>query len=1098
MTQTESDVPLKTTSSTPSRTHKKRYLRFILLFLLISLLLPSIFIPPWLATKGIEIISISGVNFNNGLMIEKISVVISQYRLRFTNISVGRFIDNESAISAASWRLFAEKTDIRLPTELEGTLNKQGIRLQYIHLFDTSLNFTDLSSPYIFSAHARRITTAAFHSDGTELRAKQAVNNVDLVLATQPDFTISGMIQQGDFSLFFPNLKTSPHYPLQFSKSNFSIAWRPNSTPLSIHIAKIEPRWKTINEGFKQHVTNASLEMDINRPTKTMMLHADTALLDQPTRLPSFIEQPDNENKSIHLGQTIANLAQLPFKKLKVKKFTYGQLILDAKLVLETPTLQSGKKSKLARFTLKGKALAPNPYNLNVHIKHLNQDDAYFTGLMSGPKGNSLNCKANIRFSQPLPKDLTCTADFKNTKDITERFKFNNIPSAKLIHPIVITAKQLESDEKNVVIDNKVIDAKYQIDISMPKSLPVELNHYAVYVAGLFSNNFTTLNKPHSFKKTKTSMQTVANIELITDGQLRLIARYHQEKFKLTLINKSEIIRLKNKKTQSEITHVFKALTCESKTPQHTLQCHIKGDVKARIAFLSPIENLHLKTFSLRSNLDMQLGSNTAISFLDTQIASERLVYSGHPEFLVSEASNAQLSIDSLLLNYNTVSGLTLTQAKPTDASFSASLYAEKIINNAPISEKKHQQIETKNTPIPTQKYSGKLELSIAEFRLNKPIDKPLKLQSNYQTTISMKQNQQRLPPFSSQGNLSFNPEKLIITGDLTNYKMARLARFTVNSYLKRQKTQIELHRNEVSFSSTNSLKKHFLPHLPIDYDLNQGSVALQANVLIDKGVTSGDISLFANSLSGYYRGFHFANVDSSTTLLFTPQGIKSKFPISIHAELVHLGVLFSNVSMVFELDTAKEKYQLHRVFAEVFGGNISTHNVSINSLTTIENIPIVIHNLHLEQALAHIEHEEVELTGILDGQIPLAIHDGLPVVTNGKLHSRYPGGVLRYLEGSRIDKNVEAAGENSILVVSKILKNYNYDALAIDIDYSKEGKLKASSRFKGRNPQFQNGRPVNLNLNIEDDIPALLKTMNAIDSSQLEGLFLKQLGIDE
>jgi hypothetical protein len=1088
MTPTEPDDPLKTTSSTPLRTHKKRYLRFILLFLLISLLLPSIFIPPWLATKGIEITSISGINIKNGLVIEKISVVISQYRLRFTNISVGRFIDNESAISAASWRLFAEKTDIRLPTEVEDALNKQGIRLQYIHLFDTSLNFTDLSSPYIFSAHARRITTAAFHSDGTELRAKQAVNNVDLVLATQPDFTISGMIQQGDFSLFFPNLKTSPHYPLQFSKANFSVAWRPNSTPLSIHIAKIEPRWKTINEGFKQYVTNASLDMDINRPTKTMMLHADTALLDQPTRLPSFIEQPDNENKSIHLGQTIANLAQLPFKKLKVKKFTYGQLIIDAKLVLETPTLRSGKKSKLAKFTLKGKALAPNPYDLNVHIKHLNKDDAYFTGLMSGPKGNSLNCKANIRFSQPLPKDLTCSADFNNTKDITERFKLNNIPSAKLTHPIVITAKQLESDEKNVVIDNKVIDAKYQIDISLPKSLPVELNHYAVYVAGLFNKKLITPNK----------LQTVANIELLTDGQLRLIARYHKETLKLTLLNKSETIRLKNKKTQSEITHKLNVLKCESNTSQRALQCHIKGTVKAKVPFISPIENLHLKDLSLHSNIDMQLGRNTAISFLKTKITSEQLVYSGRPEFLVSEASNVKLNIDNMILRYSTVNGLTLTQPKPTDASFSASLYAEKIINNTPISEQKHQQIVAGNTPIPTQKYNGKLDLNISAFRLNKPIDNPLTLQSHYRTTISMKQNQQRLPPFSSQGNLSFNPEKLIITGDLTNYKAARLIRFTVNSYLKRQKTQIELHRNEITFSSTNSLKKHFLPHLPIDYDLNQGSVALQANVLIDKGVTSGDISVLANSLSGYYKGFHFANVDSSTTLLFSPQGIKSKFPISIHAELIHLGVLFNNVSMVFELDTEKEKYQLNRVFAEVFGGNISTHNVSSNSLTTIEHIPIVIHNLHLEQALAHIEHEEIELTGILDGQIPLAIHDGLPVVTNGTLHSRYPGGVLRYLEGSRIDKNVEAAGENSILVVSKILKNYNYDALAIDIDYSKEGKLKASSRFKGRNPQFQNGRPVNLNLNIEDDIPALLKTMNAIDSSQLEGLFLKQLGIDE
>ncbi len=82
--------------------------------------------------------------------------------------------------------------------------------------------------------------------------------------------------------------------------------------------------------------------------------------------------------------------------------------------------------------------------------------------------------------------------------------------------------------------------------------------------------------------------------------------------------------------------------------------------------------------------------------------------------------------------------------------------------------------------------------------------------------------------------------------------------------------------------------------------------------------------------------------------------------------------------------------------------------------------------------------------------------------------------------------------------MISKILKNYKYDSLAVDIDYSKEGQLNASSRFKGYNPDFQNGRPVYINLNIEDDIPALIKTLNAINSSKLEGQFLKQLGLDE
>ncbi len=60
-------------------------------------------------------------------------------------------------------------------------------------------------------------------------------------------------------------------------------------------------------------------------------------------------------------------------------------------------------------------------------------------------------------------------------------------------------------------------------------------------------------------------------------------------------------------------------------------------------------------------------------------------------------------------------------------------------------------------------------------------------------------------------------------------------------------------------------------------------------------------------------------------------------------------------------------------------------------------HIPILVHRLDLEKLMQAIEPNDVELTGTLDGSFPMSVQDGLPAIQGGKLHSRYPGGVLRY-----------------------------------------------------------------------------------------------------
>lgn len=1060
------------------------------------LLIPAIFIPPWLATKGIEIKAISGISFHQGLVIKEVSVSISQTALTFHNITLGHYVDAESAISPSSWRLFAENTEIKLTPLVESFLNKQGIRLQHIHLTNTALNFTDWSAPYIFSAHAKKIAVSAFHSDDKQVQVKQVINNVDLVLATKPVFTITGFIKQGDLTLFLPNLLSS-HYPLNFSKANFSIAWQPDATPLSVYIEQLNPQWKTVNNGFKQQLTNISLQMDIEQPTKSIELLADKAVLDQPVSLPAFIEKPDTEHQGLHLGQIIANLAQLPFQKLKLKEFSYGELIIDSTLVLETPSQQQGKSTKLAKLTLEGKALGPNPYDINFHIKHLNAQEARFTVVMSGPKGNALDCQALVRFHQPLPKTLTCKANFRNTRELTDRLKLYGLPSALLTEPIIITAHQIEGPEKNQLVDNKLISASYQLAIQLPSTISIDLNQYAPPAQ--------PQTKP--LRKSKQQKQNaISDLEIETDGQLNLTARYQNKQLQLTLTDTNEKLSLKNKETNTQLSFLINQLMCT----EQSLRCHITADINGSTEQLYPSTTIQIDQVSFSSTIALQwsakTSTNTALAentllLENIKINAANLLFSGHPALHTGQATDLNLAIDALKLQQHSSqpSGqYILNQPQDSLAHFSADFYAEKIISDNPQTSLSGKKSLKSKSQLPVQKYNGKLELDLNKFTLVKPLGTNLRIKSDYLTTLRIKQNNQHLPSFSSQGNIDLTPVNAILTGQLTNSNIARLLQFTIESDLKQQKTQIKLHRNAIHFSSKQSLKKYYLPHLPINYDVYKGSISLKANIMLDNGNLSGDFALFTERLSGYFEGFQFADVNLSVTSLFTPQGIKSRYPISIHVGLLHLGTLFENITAAFEFDTQHNRYQLNRAFAQVFGGNISAQHVSSRSLTDIENIPVVVHGIVLKQIMENIGHEGVELTGILDGSLPLAIQGGLPVIHNGQLRSRYPGGVLRYLEGSAIDQNVEAAGENSILVVSKILKNYNYDSLAVDIDYSKEGKLKASSRFKGHNPEFQKGRPVYLNLSIEDDIPALIKTMNAINSPKLEGLFLKQLGLDE
>ena len=57
-------------------------------------------------------------------------------------------------------------------------------------------------------------------------------------------------------------------------------------------------------------------------------------------------------------------------------------------------------------------------------------------------------------------------------------------------------------------------------------------------------------------------------------------------------------------------------------------------------------------------------------------------------------------------------------------------------------------------------------------------------------------------------------------------------------------------------------------------------------------------------------------------------------------------------------------------------------------------------------------------------------------------------------------------------------LEDFHYNLLTSDITFSDAGKLHLKTALRGYNPAFENGRIINFNLDIEEDINALLASL--------------------
>ena len=116
-------------------------------------------------------------------------------------------------------------------------------------------------------------------------------------------------------------------------------------------------------------------------------------------------------------------------------------------------------------------------------------------------------------------------------------------------------------------------------------------------------------------------------------------------------------------------------------------------------------------------------------------------------------------------------------------------------------------------------------------------------------------------------------------------------------------------------------------------------------------------------------------------------------------------------------------------------------------------------------------------MSGSISGEIPIAIGADTIGVDGGQLISDDPGGVIRYSSGL----TEGAAPEGNLGIVTRALSNFEFDALSSTVDYGDDGELVLTTRLSGINPDTDPNQPIILNLNVDTNIPQMLRSLRAI-----------------
>lgn len=210
--------------------------------------------------------------------------------------------------------------------------------------------------------------------------------------------------------------------------------------------------------------------------------------------------------------------------------------------------------------------------------------------------------------------------------------------------------------------------------------------------------------------------------------------------------------------------------------------------------------------------------------------------------------------------------------------------------------------------------------------------------------------------------------------------------------------------------------------------------------------------------------------------------------PRAMQLDTLDVGIQVKNIRVTAALDERGD-LTLGSVSAELLGGTLRSPQLVWNLEGEERRSEVLLEGISLRELAGEMEAENFAASGILDLHIPLVTGaDGI-TVTQGKVQSRPPGGRLRYYGAFSAEM---LSGNPQLKLLAGALEDYNFRELSGTVEYPPSGDMQLQLKLVGRSKSVAVDRDLIINLNLENNIPSMLRSLQA--SRDLTEALEKQL----
>ncbi len=263
----------------------------------------------------------------------------------------------------------------------------------------------------------------------------------------------------------------------------------------------------------------------------------------------------------------------------------------------------------------------------------------------------------------------------------------------------------------------------------------------------------------------------------------------------------------------------------------------------------------------------------------------------------------------------------------------------------------------------------------------------------------------------------------------------------------------------------------------PFEYKLSSGVLDLSSLFTWDKGGSFHmQAALEVRDGAGAYKALGFEGLNFDHTFTLAPE-IYSYKSGKISVDTINAGIEVNNLEALFELQKTKRgRYPLLAVdnlFASLFGGSVQANNIYYNLEKRISNFDLQLDNIDLAKVIELHKIKGLNATGLVDGSFPVQISGKQVRIENGSLTSAVQGGLIEYISSPLAVTSSSLTG-----LVKKALEEFHYNILQAKVNYAPDGMLSLDMHLEGKSPKLETSRPVHLNVNAEQNVLSLLKSL--------------------